>query len=103
MSSVLSNALGCDELIFMTFTEALAYTGPEYLTHRVVNLIDAMQITDRISTLIHFGNPHVLEELPHIPRVIFGGHAADSVDATLEVLAGDYPANGVPTYKFKLQ
>ena len=103
MMRALSDSLGCDQLVVMTFTEALAYTGPEYLTHRVVNLISSMQMTNRISTLIHFGNPHVLEELPHIPRVIFGGHAADSVDATLEVLAGDYPANGVPTYKFKLQ
>ena len=103
MMTVLSNSLGCDQLVVMTFTEAFAYTGPEYLTHRMVNLISAMQLTDRISTLIHYGNPHVLEELPHIPRVIFGGHATDSVDATLEVLAGDYSANGVPTYEFKLQ
>ena len=103
MMRALSDSLGCDRLVVMTFTEALAYTGPEYLTHRVVNLISSMQKTNRISTLIHFGNPHVLEELPHIPRVIFGGLAADSVDATLEVLAGDYPANGVPTYEFNLQ
>ena len=103
MMSVLSNSLGCDQLVVMTFTEALAYTGPEFLTHRMVNLISAMQLTDRISTLIHFGNPHVLEELPHIKRIIFGGHATDSVDAALEVLAGEYPANGEPTYDFKLQ
>ncbi len=103
MMTVLSNSLGYDNVTVMTFSEALAYTGPEHLTRRVVNLITAMQLTNRISTLIHLGNPHVLEELPHIPRVIFGGHATDSVDATLEVLAGDYPANGVPTYDFKLQ
>lgn len=103
MMTVLSNSLGCDELVFMTFTEALAYTGPEYLTHRTVNLVSAMQLTNRISTLIHYGNPHVLEELPHIPRVIFGGHATDSVDATLEVLAGEYPAKGAATYEFELK
>ena len=103
MTKALDNSIGCDQLVFMTFSEAIACTGPEFLTHRMVNLISAMQITNRISTLIHFGNPHVLEELPHIPRVIFGGNAADSVDAALEVLAGEYPANGVPTYDFKLQ
>lgn len=103
MSTVLTNSLGYDEVTFMTFTEALAYTGPEYLTHRVVNLISAMQLTNRISTLIHYGNPHVLEELPHIPRVILGGHATDSIDTTLEVLAGAYPANGVATYEFELK
>ncbi len=103
MTKALENSIGCDQLVFLTFTEALACTGPEFLTHRMVNLISAMQITDRISTLIHFGNPHVLEELPHIPRVIFGGHAADSVDAALEVLAGEYPAKGAPTYTFQLK
>ena len=103
LSSVLSNALGCDELVFMTFSEAMAYTGPEFLTHRIVNLINAMQVTDRISTLIHLGNPHVIEELSHIKRVIFGGLSADSIDTTLEVLAGEYTANGKPTYKVNLK
>ncbi len=103
MSSVLENSLGCDELVFMTFSEALAYTGKEHLTRRVVNLIDAMQVTDRISTIVHQGNPHVLEELPHVSRYIFGGHAAESIDACLEVLAGEYPANGIPTYEFELK
>lgn len=103
LSTVLSNSLGCDELVIMTFSEAMAYVGKEYLTHRLVNLITAMQITDRISTLIHFGNPHVLEELPHISRIILGGHAIESVDTSLEVLAGTYPANGVPTCRFELK
>ena len=103
MCSVLDNSLGCDELVFMTFSEALAYTGKEHLTRRIVNLIEAMQVTDRISTIIHCGNPHVLEELPHIPRYIFGGHSSESVDTCLEVLAGEYPANGVPTYEFELK
>jgi hypothetical protein len=62
-----------------------------------------MQMTDRISTLIHFGNPYVLEELPHISKVIFGGHSVESVDTSLEVLAGTYPAKGVPTCEFTLQ
>ena len=99
----LSDSLGCDELVFMTFSEALAYTGREHLTRRIENLIEAMQLTNRISTLIHFGNPHVLETLPHIPRYIFGGQSAESVDTTLEVLAGEYPANGVPTYHADLK
>ena len=28
-----------------------------------------MQITDRISTIVHFGNPFVLEKLPHFKQV----------------------------------
>ncbi len=102
MMYTLSDSLGCDELVFITFSEKLAYTGKEHLTRRIESLIEAMQLTGRISTLIHLGNALVLKNLPHIPRCIFGGHSADSVDATLEVLAGEYPANGVPTYEFKL-
>lgn len=102
MQTAVTEAVGYDEIVFMTFYEFLAYTGPAYLTHRMVSLIEAMQLTDRISTLIHYGNPHVLGELPHIKRVIFGGHSANSVDATIEVLGGLYPAKGKPTFDFKL-
>ncbi len=93
----LEGSLGYDEVVFLTFSEPLAYVGKEQLTHRFVNLINAMQITDRVSTVIHFGNPHVLEALPHIPRIIFGGLSEGSVETCIEVLAGEYPANGVPT------
>ena len=103
MSRTLEETLGYEEVIFMTFSEAIACTGMEHLTRRIESLIGAMQLTNRISTVIHFGNPHVLETLPHIPRYIFGGHSAESVDTTLEVLAGDYSANGVPTYEVDLK
>lgn len=101
--NILKDSLGCDELVFLTFSEALAYVGKERLTHRFVSLIEAMQLTDRVSTIVHFGNPFVLEELPHIPRYIIGGLSDGSVNACLDVLAGEYPAKGVPTYDFKLK
>ncbi|MBQ4629587.1 MAG: hypothetical protein IJB70_01165 [Clostridia bacterium] len=100
---ILEESLGCDELVFFTFTEFVAFLGPEHLTRRFVSLIGAMQHTNRVSTLVHFGNACVLEELPHIPRVIIGGNSEGSVDGCVEVLAGNYPAKGVPTYEFKLQ
>ncbi len=62
-----------------------------------------MQHTERISTLIHAGNPHMVEDLPHIKRLIFSGQTTDSIEAALEVLAGAYPANGKPTYKINLK
>lgn len=99
----LKNSLGCEELVFLTFTEAIAYVGKENFTRRFIRLIEAMQLTDRVSTIVHFGNPLVLEELPHIPRYIIGGISAGSINACLEVLAGEYPAKGVPTYDFKLK
>lgn len=103
MTDTVNDTLDCDELIFMSFSEFLSNTGPEHITIRTTNLINAMQLTDRISTLIHIGNPKTIEVLSHIKRVIFGGLSAESVDTTLEVLAGTYTANGTPTYEFNLQ
>ena len=93
--SILTNSLGCDETIFLTFTEPLSFTGKEYLTRRLLTLITAMQQTNRVSTVIHFGNPCVLEELPHIPRLIVGGVSEKSVEASLEVLSGKCIAKGI--------
>ncbi len=103
MGSVVSQSIEYDDVIFLTFTECLAYTGKEHLTRRSVTLIEAMQRTNRISTVVHFGNPKVLEELPHIPRCIFGGVSEESVETCLEVLAGEYEPKGVPTYEVNLK
>jgi len=100
---VLQNSLGYDDVIFITFAEAPAYAGSDHLTHRIVALMNAMQITNRISTVVHFGNPYVLEELSHIPRILVGGISTDSIDSGLEVLAGNYPAKGKLLYDVKFQ
>ncbi len=100
---ILSRSLDYDQVIFITFSESLAYCGKEHLTRRVETLISAMQYTDRISTVIHYGNPTVLENIPHIPRIIFGGVSTAATLGCIDVLAGDYPANGKPTYKVDLK
>lgn len=100
---ILHSQVNYDDVVFITFSEFLPYAGGEKLTYRVVRLIEALQCTNRISALVHFGNPCVLEELPHIPRVIIGGISEESVNASLEVLAGDYEAKGVKTYDFELK
>lgn len=100
---ILSSSVGFDDVVFITFSEALAYTGPEHLTRRIENIITAMQHTDRISTIMHFGNPFVLENLEHTPRYIIGAQSKKSVDAAIDALAGLYPANGIPTYNAKLK
>ncbi len=100
---ILTDSLGHDDVVFITFTEAPAFAGSDHITHRIVALINAMQMSNRISTLVHFGNPFVLEELSHIPRKIIGGVAPDNIQAALDVLAGNYPAKGVMTYDVKFQ
>lgn len=103
MVKLLEDSIDYDDIIFITFSEFLAYTGKEHLTRRVATLIEAMQYTDRISTLIHYGNPKVLEELPHIPRIIFGGVSTASTLACIDVLAGEIEAKGRPTYELNLK
>ena len=62
-----------------------------------------MQQSNRISTVVHFGNPFVLEDLAHIPRVVIGSTSRDSINAALDVLAGSIEAKGVLTYDVKLK
>ncbi len=98
---LLHDSLDYEDVIFITSAEAPAYAGSDRLTHRMVALINAMQMTNRISTIVHFGDPFVLEELSHISRIIIGTVSPDSVNAAIEVLAGDNQAKGVLTYDVK--
>ncbi len=90
-----------DDVVFITFMESQAYVGKECFTSRIISVIQALQITNRVSTLIHFGNPYVVEDLVHIPRVLIGGASSGSIECALDVLAGNYPAKGVLTYDVK--
>ena len=103
ISRFLSESLGHGDVVFVTFMNSSAYAGPECLTPRIVSMLDAMQVSDRISTFVHFGNPYVAEDFPHASRVIIGTASSMGVEAGLNVLAGNYPANGVLTYDIKLQ
>ena len=99
---ILNASAECEDVIFLTFSEPLAYAGGEYITERVVSLMRSMQYTNKISTLVHFGNPCILHSLPHIPRYILGGISTESVNACLDILAGTHEAKGVKSYDFKL-
>lgn len=96
---VINDTFGYDNVVFVTYSEFQAYTGPECFTRRLLNIVNSMQYTNRISTVIHYGNPVVMEELPHISRKIFGGCSTQSTLACLEVLAGEREAKGKLPYK----
>ncbi len=72
----------------------------------ITDALEGMQaviINKKLTTVVHFGNPAVLEPLPHIPRVLIVILADENVASAIEVLAGDYPANGVLTADLNLQ
>ena len=102
-SELLSSSLGYKEVVFITFAEAPAYTGSARFTPRLIALMDAMQLTGRITTQLHFGTPFVLNELPHIPRRFIGCVSEGSVSVAIDVLAGIKQSNGKMTYKVNLK
>lgn len=91
-----------EDVVFLTFSETIAYVGQDEITKRVRTLMEAMQYTDKISAVVHFGDPTTLSGLPHIPRYIMGDTYEGSVDACLDVLAGKLEAKGKPVYKYTL-
>ena len=102
IANFLSDSLD-QETVFITFCMSQAYVGEERFTPRITSLMKAMQMSNRISTVMHFGNPFLLEDLPHMPRLLVGTISAQGVEAGLQVLAGEYPAKGVLTYDVKLK
>lgn len=103
VSRFLSESLDHGDVVFITFLNSACYAGKECLTPRIISMVEAMQVSERISTLVHFGNPYVAEDFPHVSRVIIGTASSMGVEAGLNVLAGEYPARGVLTYDIKLQ
>jgi beta-glucosidase-like glycosyl hydrolase len=92
-----------DDVVFITFYQTLTYIGKECLSTRVLALFEALAVTDRISAVVHFGNPFVMEDLPHQHRIIIGQASPDGVKAGIEVLAGLNEARGkiISDVKFK--
>ena len=84
-----------DDLVFVTYYQTAAYTGREHLTTRVVDLMDALQSTDRIVAHLHFGNPYVAADAPFVPRILLGYASHECVLNALEILAGNAPALGI--------
>lgn len=91
-----------EDVIFITFCNGGAYMGAEHFSARVLSIIEALRTMGRVSAILHFGNPFLLEETVHIPRRLFAAASEQSTMDALDVLAGLYPAKGVVPYDLKL-
>ncbi|MBO5452451.1 MAG: hypothetical protein J6A69_00585 [Clostridia bacterium] len=100
---VLRDAIEYDDVVFISFSEQMAYTGPEHITRRIENVITAMQHTGQISTIMHFGNPLVLGNIEHSSRYIIGAQSKCCELAAIEVLAGLYTPKGKPIFDANLK
>ena len=100
---VLEDSLGHEDVIFITFYSGFCYLGDECFTSRIISLMRAMQTTNRISTVVHAGNPFVIEDIPHMPRLIFATASGDSSMRAIEVLAGNAEPTGKRVYDVNLK
>lgn len=91
---MLNAATKYDEVVFVSFCETSAYYGTDCMTRRLEALINALIIPNKLSALVHLGNPLALEPLRHIPRKIFGFTAPASQGYAIDVLAGKIAAKG---------
>lgn len=100
--NIVQRALDFDDFVFVTFNEVEPCIGKERLTTRTLSVIDALQVSGKVSAVIHFGNPYVLEDLVHVPRLLIGGTSPKAGQYAIDILEGKYEAKGVLTYDVKL-
>jgi hypothetical protein len=88
-----------DDVIYVTSHRAQAYLGRDCLTERVLAVMRALQSTNRIAAILHFGNPHVMDDVPRCDRFILGYTSEGCVEFALSVLAGEAVATGTVPYE----
>ena len=92
-----------DDVVVVSYFFGRPCMGKECLSARVLTVLDSLQVTNRISAAVHCGNPYVVEDFPHIPRILLAPGAKKSSLAVIDVLAGKYPAKGVNVYDVKFK
>ena len=87
-----------DDIVYITYYSSMCFIGRECLTPRTIDMMDALQSTDRIVAHLHFGNPFVATDAPFVPRVLLGWLNEGCIDHTLEILAGKAECLGTQPY-----
>lgn len=92
-----------DEVVFVTYCETQPYLGTDGLTRRIEVVIDSLNMANRLSTVVHFGNPFALETLQHVGRKIFGYTMPDAQLCAIDALAGKLDPKGTLPFNVKFQ
>ena len=95
---MLNTATRYDDVVFVSFCTSGAYLGTDCLTRRLESVMNALAISGKLSTVVHFGNPLALKNIKHIKRKIFGYTAPESQVYAFDVLSGRIPAKGKMPY-----
>jgi len=80
-----------DETIIFTFCKTGCYLGTDGITERIEALIKANM--DKISTVVHIGNPYEIKKFKDVKRVI--SSVCDNDDYIIEILKGEKKAEGI--------
>lgn len=91
---ILNLARDYKEVVFVTFCNHSCYLGVDELTKRTEILMDSLLRSDKLSTVVHFGNPFAIKNLRHIPRKIFGYMIPESQEYAIDALKGTIEAKG---------
>ena len=87
-----------DSVVYITSHRPQGYIGRDCLTERVLAVMRALQSTNRIAAVLHFGNPHMMDDAPRCDRFILGYTSPKCVEFALAVLAGEAEATGTVPY-----
>jgi hypothetical protein len=90
-----------DDIVYITYYSSMCFIGRECLTPRTIDMMDALQSTDRIVAHLHFGNPFVAADAPFVPRILLGYTSNECVMNAFEILAGNAPALGIVPYEIE--
>lgn len=100
---VLVASTQCDDVVFITYCETQPYLGTDGLTRRLEAVIDSLNMANRLSTVVHFGNPFALETIQHVKRKIFGYTMPDAQVCAIDALAGKQDTPGSLPFNCKFQ
>ncbi len=86
------------EVVFVTYCTTRPFLGTDCMTRRVESVINALILSNKVSAVLHFGNPFAQQPIKHVPRRLFGYMMPQSQLYAIEVLAGKLPAKGKLPY-----
>lgn len=100
---VLLRATNYKEVVFVTYCSTACYLGTDCLTRRVEMVINCLIHSNKVSAVVHFGNPFALKPLLHVPRKIFGYTISDSQIYAIDVLANNIKPQGKLPFEIDFQ
>lgn len=82
-----------DETIFFTFNHTTSYQASDDITGRIKYIIASY--ADKISTVVHVGDPYVLKNFKKISRVLWSTTGGDCEKWAIKALKGEYEPTGI--------